>query len=104
MFEHLNRIPVEAIYVSVAAVGGLTRYLQIYLSYGEFSLRKLSAHMVISAFSGYMFFLFGLNIVGAPESAAAIVAGVGGWMGADAMKALEAWLQERLNKKQNDTK
>ena len=104
MFEHLNRIPVEVIYVSVAAVGGLTRYLQIYLSSGEFSYRKLIAHMTISAFSGYMFFLFGLNIVGVPESAAAIVAGVGGWMGADAMKALEAWLQERLNKKTNGQK
>jgi len=101
MFEFFNKVPVEALYVSVAAVGGLSRYLQIYLSNGEFSWQKLSAHLTVSAFSGYMFFQFGLNIIGIPEAASAVVAGMGGWLGADAMKLLESWMKERLNKRNN---
>lgn len=104
MFEFVHKVPVEVVYVSVAAAGGLARYLQVYLSSGEFSWRKLVAHLSVSAFSGYMFFKFGLDIVGMPESVAAVVAGMGGWMGADAMKLLETWMQERLNKKNNANK
>jgi len=100
MLDFINKIPVEAAYVSVAATGGLARYLQIYLSGGEFSPKKLFAHLAVSAFSGYMFFQFGMNIVGMPEQSSAIIAGMGGWLGADAMKLLENWLQERLNKRQ----
>jgi hypothetical protein len=94
--EWLTRIPVEVAYVAIAAFGGITRYLQFYLNEGAFAWRHFVAHTVVSAFSGYMFYQFGSNVVGLPDNTIAVVAGLGGWMGVEALKFLEAIIKKRM--------
>jgi hypothetical protein len=93
------KLPAEALYVVVAAVGGTARYLQHYLNEGNFTFRHFVAHIFVSAFSGYMFFSFAINILGFDEKSMAIVAGLGGWLGVEAMKMMEAVLKKKLQDK-----
>lgn len=92
-------IPPEFAYVTIAAIGGIARYLHTYLNEGDFAWRHFTAHVFVSAFSGYMFYQFAVNIVGLPDNSIAIVSGLGGWMGVEAMKMLEILLRKKLNGK-----
>ena len=96
--EWFGKVPAELFYVTVAAIGGVARYLQAYLNEGEFALRHFCAHVLISAFSGYMFYQFAINILSLPETLIPVVAGLGGWMGVESMKMLEDWLRKKMNK------
>lgn len=94
--DFLNRVPAEVIYVTVAAIGGTARYLQNYLNEGDFTLRHFAAHVFVSAFSGYMFYQFAINVLGLPEQSIAVISGLGGWMGVEAIKVLEIYLKKRF--------
>lgn len=95
MFE---KLPIEIFYVFIAAFGGLTRYLQSYLQEGRFAMRHLLAHIVVSSFSGFMFYQFANNTVVISDNLAAVIAGVGGWMGVSALDFLEFLLKKKLGK------
>jgi hypothetical protein len=94
--EWLPKIPTEIVYVAVAAIGGTARYLQNYLNEGNFAWRHFAAHIFVSAFSGYMFYQFAHNILSLPDSTIPVVAGIGGWMGVEALKFLEMLLKRRM--------
>lgn len=96
--EWFTRIPTEIIYVAVAATGGIARYLQHYLNEDKFIWPHFVAHVFVSSFSGYMFYQFAVNIFGFPPSSIAIFAGIGGWMGVEALKMLETVIKKRLDK------
>jgi len=94
--DWMSKLPIELLYVTLAAFGGITRYLQIYLNEGAFAWRHFIAHVIISAFSGYMFYQFGVNVVGLPETTIAVIAGLGGWMGVESLKFLEILVKNKL--------
>lgn len=94
----LHKIPTELIYVVMAAVGGIARYLQSYLSEGEFAWHHLLAHTFVSAFSGYMFYQFAFNILHLGQGSLPVVAGLGGWMGVEALKLLETLIRKHFVK------
>lgn len=100
--EMFSKIPTEVAYVFIAAAGGVSRYLFLYLNEGTFAWRHFIAHTFISCFSGYMFFLFGQNIIGLENGGVSILAGMGGWMGVEALKMLESFIRTKYspNKKE----
>lgn len=93
-----SKIPTEMIYVAMAAVGGIARYLQSYLYEGDFAWQHFIAHIIVSAFSGYMFYQFAINILGLSTNVIPIIAGMGGWMGVEALKTIETFLKSRLKR------
>ena len=97
--DFLHKVPTEVIYVAIAAAGGTARYLHVYLNEGKFAWRHFIAHIFISAFSGYMFYQAAVNILGLPESSVAIISGLGGWMGVEALKMLEILIKSKMEKK-----
>lgn len=96
--ETLTKIPTEILYVTIAAAGGMARYLQHYLNDGEFSIAHFLSHIFVSSFSGYMFYQFAVNILGLPEATVAVCAGLGGWMGVEALKMIESFFKDKLKK------
>lgn len=96
MIDLLHKIPTEVVYVSIAAAGGVTRYLQHYLNEGLFAWQHFVAHVFVSSFSGYMFYQFAVNLFGFPSSTIAIFSGLGGWMGVEALKYLEWIIKSKL--------
>lgn len=96
--DFFHRIPTELIYVTTAAIGGIARYLQLYLNEDQFMWHHLLAHTFVSAFSGYMFFQFAHNIIGMDETAMPVIAGMGGWMGVEALKTIESIIKKRFKK------
>lgn len=96
--EWLTKVPAEIVYVLVAAAGGVARYLQHYLNDGGFTWQHFIAHVIVSSFSGYMFYNFANNVLGFPDNTVAIFAGLGGWMGVEALKMLESIIKKRLDK------
>lgn len=96
--EVFNKIPTEMIYVAVAAFGGIARYLQFYLNEGAFAWQHFIAHVLVSSFSGYMFFQFASNILNFSDNTIPVIAGLGGWMGVEALKMMEGLLKKKLNK------
>lgn len=93
-----GKIPTEIMYVIVAAAGGVARYLQHYLNDGGFTWQHFFAHVIVSSFSGYMFYNFASGILNMPNNTVAIFAGLGGWMGVEALKMLESIIKKRFDK------
>jgi len=79
------RFPTDVIWTALAAAGGIAKQLHIYVRTGEFSWPLLIARAVSSGFSGYMV-ASAMSIV-RPEYAM-VAAGVGGYIGAEAMDFL----------------
>lgn len=98
VMEWLHKIPTEVAYVAIAAFGGIARYLQFYLNEGAFAWQHFIAHTLVSSFSGYMFYQFAVNILDFGPNTIPIMAGLGGWMGVEALKMLEAFVKKKLNK------
>lgn len=96
--EWFHKVPTEIVYVAVAAAGGVTRYLQFYLNEGAFAWRHFVAHVFVSSFSGYMFYQFALNVLSFGENTIPVIAGLGGWMGVEALKFLEALIRKKYGK------
>lgn len=94
-----NLFPPEILYVSIAAVGGVARYLNLYLMEGQFAWKHFIAHILVSAFSGFMFYQFAVEILGLPNGAMALVSGMGGWMGVEALKMVEIMMKRKLKTK-----
>lgn len=96
--DFLSKVPAEIIYVAIAAFGGIARYLQFYLNEGAFAWQHFIAHIFVSSFSGYMFYQFATNVLNFPDNTIAIFAGLGGWMGVEALKMAEGVIRQKLNK------
>lgn len=96
--SHINKFALELVYVAVAAIGGIARYLQIYLETGEFKFKRFVAHTFVSAFSGVMFGEAGL-FFGLENVSLFLLVGMGGYMGAETLKLIERNLEKRVKNK-----
>lgn len=92
-----DHIPVEMIYVAIATVGGMARYLSNYTQNGSFSFKFFAASSFASGFSGWIFALLGLSLQ-MPNQLLYVMAGVGGFFGDQTMKLmLEYFQRKKLN-------
>lgn len=82
-------------FVIIAAVGGVAKHLSEYLKGSTFRMRQLIANTIVSGFSGYVFAeaAYQLN----PEWSH-VAAGVGGYMGAQALDFVFYVIKERFDK------
>lgn len=96
--EYLKDIPVHALYVIVAAVGGIARYLNSYISGQRFSLTIFIASAFIAGFSGLMFALVGDSLA-LPNPMPHIMAGVGGFFGDQTMKLVLEYVSKNVKNK-----
>jgi len=83
--DHLKDIPVQILYVVMASVGGMARYLNDYARSKQFSLFVFIASAFVAGFSGLMFALVG-DSLSLPNPMPYIMAGVGGFFGDQTMK------------------
>lgn len=94
-FEHLKDIPVQVVYIVVASVGGLARYLNSYVGDKKFSLAVFVASGFVAGFSGLMFALVG-DSLHLPNPMPYIMAGVGGFFGDQTMKLVLEFASKNL--------
>lgn len=85
----------EWLYSIIAAVGGAARYLNLYLTTGQFLWPYFLANVLISGFSGLMFALMGKSM-NMPIEFLYVCAGVGGFMGTNTLEWLAAIIQKRF--------
>lgn len=93
----MERFPIEWFYIVLAAAGGASRYLQQYVNGQPFSISIFSANIVLSGFSGFMFAVFG-QTMNLPPQMLYVLAGVGGFMGANTLEFLSALLKAKMSK------
>lgn len=91
----MKHLPVEFLYAVLATIGGVSRYLNEYNKNGTFSTRHFVASTFISGFSGYMFALLGISL-DLPQSFLFMMAGIGGFMGEQALKYLAEYITNKL--------
>jgi fluoride ion exporter CrcB/FEX len=80
-----QQLPVEVLFVILAAIGGISRYLSNYVNGERFRLSMLIANLFVSGFAGLMFALFARSF-GLSIELQWISSGVGGFMGTEAVK------------------
>lgn len=83
--EHLKDVPVQVLYIVVATIGGMARYLNGYIGDKKFSFAVFMASAFMAGFSGLMFALVG-DSLHLPNPMPHIMAGVGGFFGDQTMK------------------
>lgn len=81
----MKEIPIGVIYVTLALIGGVARYLVGYVNGTGFQFRIFAAGVIVAGFSGYMFALLG-TALNMPAPLLSVMAGTGGFMGDQAMK------------------
>lgn len=92
--KFLAYIPAELIYVAIATIGGMARYLSNYAQNGNFSLSFFVASSFASGFSGWMFALVGSSLQ-MSNSIIYVMAGVGGFFGDQTMKLVLEYIQSK---------
>jgi hypothetical protein len=90
-----ENLPVEVLYVIIAAIGGGARYLSLYINGERFRLSMLCANLLLSGFSGFMFSLFGGSL-GLESDIIYVMAGIGGFMGTETVKFIASKLKKDL--------
>jgi hypothetical protein len=87
------RFGADLLWVAIAAVGGIARYLDAYLRTGTSPrLGLLFAHAAVSGFSGYM---VAQTVIRISPDWALVAAGVGGYLGTQGLD----WAASVLKKK-----
>lgn len=88
------RFTAELMWVALAMVGGVAKYLDIYLRSGVMpKLGYLFAHTFVSGFSGYMVAHVVMRVT--PEWAL-VAAGVGGYLGTQGLDWVSGVLKNRI--------
>ena len=93
--EHIKDLPAQFIYIVVASVGGMARYLNEYREKGKFSIAMFAASSFAAGFSGLMFALTGVAL-SLPNPMPHIMAGVGGFFGDQTMKLVLEFASKNL--------
>lgn len=93
--EHLKDLPAQFIYIIVASVGGMARYLNEYREKGKFSIAMFLASSFAAGFSGLMFALTG-DALSLPNPMPHIMAGVGGFFGDQTMKLVLEFVSKNV--------
>lgn len=92
----MKNFQLELLYIALATFGGIARYLTAYESSGKkFAFRYLITSAFISGFSGYMFALLGVSM-NMPQPFLYMMAGVGGFMGEQALKFLSEYVTQKM--------
>lgn len=91
----MKHLPIETFYAVLATMGGVSRYLNEYNKNGNFSWRHFIASTFISGFSGYMFALLGISLA-LPQPFLFMMAGIGGFMGEQALKYLADYITKKI--------
>ena len=92
--EHRN-LPVEVVFVILASVGGVARYLSNYIKGEKFRLSMLVSNFILSGFAGLMFSLFGSSL-GLSTEILFVLSGVGGFMSTEALKFLAQKIKKEI--------
>lgn len=95
--EHFKDFPVQALYVVVAMIGGVARYLNSFVGGQKFSFTIFIASAVVAGFSGLMFALVG-DSLSLPSPMPHIMAGVGGFFGDQTMKLVLEYASRNVKK------
>lgn len=82
--KFISEKSISLVVALTAITGGVARYAKSYLDTGEFSFKKFFANIFISGFAGLMFGYFGESM-GVTGNAQLMFAGVGGFMGYEAV-------------------
>lgn len=90
-----GNVPIEIIWVFVAMIGGVARYLNSYISGQRFKLSIFLASGVVAGFSGYMFAIAGDSLQ-LPQGIVHMMAGVGGFFGEQTMKFLLDYAKDKV--------
>jgi hypothetical protein len=94
-----NNIPIELLWIVLAIFGGIARYLDTYLTGTEkFSIGKVVATMFICGFTGFLCAQIFLLIY---PSWALVSAGIGGYLGTEAIKVIVPIWKSRLPSNNN---
>lgn len=88
------KLPPELIYVIIAMVGGMARYLNSFTNGSPFKFSILIASAFVAGFSGLMFALLGQSLDMA-HTTQFVMAGIGGFFGEQTLK----FILERFIKK-----
>jgi len=91
----MRQFQLELIYIAIATVGGVARYLNSYQQTGKFVLGMFLASCFVSGFSGYMGALV-MSSLDMPLQVVYIAAGIGGFMGEQALKFITDWLVKKI--------
>ena len=95
-----NNIPVEILWIILAIFGGIARYLDTYLTGKEiFSFSKVLATMFVCGFTGFICAQIFLLIY---PSWALVSAGIGGYLGTEAIKTIVPLWKARLPSNNKD--
>lgn len=79
----------------IAGIGGAARYLQDCLKGNRFHFGMFIGNVCLSGFSGLMFALFG-KTMSLPQDWHFVLAGVGGFMGANALEFITVAVKAKL--------
>ena len=91
----MKDVPIEIIYVALASMGGITRYLNGYINGEHFKFSIFLASGIVAGFSGFMFALLGdsLNL---PTTMTNVMAGVGGFFGEQTLKFIMELVKKKV--------
>lgn len=90
----MKELPVEVLYVVVAVVGGIARYLNSFILGQKFRFSIFVASAIVAGFSGCMFALLG-QTMSLPTTMVHIMAGVGGFMGDQTLKFIMEYVTSK---------
>ena len=90
-----GKVPLDAIYVGIAVIGGIARYLNGFVNGNDFKLSVFFASAFVAGFSGYMFALLG-DSLSLPPTMLHIMAGTGGFMGDQTLKFIMEYVGAKL--------
>ena len=89
----MDRLPQEIIYLLMAIAGGFAKVAQSIATGERISIIMAVAHVIVSAFSGLMFAIF-LELLGMTGNGRLLAAGMGGWLGVEALHYIARKLQK----------
>lgn len=96
----MDSITEQILTLIVAVFGGLAKYAQAYIEYKKFIWQVLIAQLVLSGFAGVLFMAFA-EAVDFSQTMKGVSAGVGGYMGGDAVKFIFGRIKLLLGQKDN---